>query len=359
MFQHLRRRVGAVAAAVMLAGFAGATQAGAATASRSGVHHARTHSHHRSAPAKNTVRSRRPKAAAVPLGRHVAFGAFAAGFGGPGLQITQLEKELGAHLAIASSFQGFGDVFPDATERSEAAAGHALLVSWSMGSSADTRFSTFTTGAHDAYLAQVAHAVAAFGKPVYIRPWAEMNGDWVPFQPTADGTAPAGGTPAEFVAAWRYVVDFFRAHGAANARWVFNPTTDTYAETTDVATIFPGASYVDVLGLDGYNWGDGGSLHWRSFQSIYATQYQRIVALDPAAPVWVCEFASKEPAEDDGAPADATQSKAAWYRALLASTAFPAIKALVMFDVDKERDWRVASDPQALAVVSAAVKAAA
>jgi len=30
----------------------------------------------------------------------------------------------------------------------------------------------------------------------------------------------------------------------------FNPTTDTYAGTTPVTSIWPGAAYVDVLGLD-------------------------------------------------------------------------------------------------------------
>jgi hypothetical protein len=343
------RRTSAVAAVLALVALAGVGEAAAAT------HHKHHRHHHQIAKLKAAVR---PKAFGGDLGKQVAFGAFASGFAGSGLQITQFEKQLGAHLAIASSFRGVGDVFPDATEQAEAAAGHTLLIAWDMGQSSADRFTTFTDGSHDAYLLRVAQKVAGFGKPVYIRPWAEMNADWSAFQPTAGGSAPAGGTPEEFVAAWRYLVDFFRDHGATNARWVFNPTTDTYAETTDVRTIFPGAAYVDVLGLDGYNWGDGGVLQWRSFESIYQTQYQRLVGLDAFAPVWVCEFGSKEPAESDGAPVDASHSKASWYRQLFASNNFPAIRALVMFNMNKERDWRVGSDPDSLAVVSAAVKAA-
>ena len=352
---HNRRSI-AVAGMLALAVVAGA---GEASASALATHH--RHHHHAlkaNATTSHAKVSTRPKAASAPLGTSVAFGAFASGFRGSGLQITQFEKQLGAHLAIASSFRGLGDVFPDARQRAEAAAGHTLLIAWDLGDLASSRFTNFTDGSHDAYLAQVAKSVAKFGKPVYIRPWAEMNADWSTFQPTADGSQPAGGTPDEFIDAWRYVVTFFNNHGATNARWVFNPTTDTYAETTDVRTVFPGAAYVDVLGLDGYNWGNGGVLRWQSFESVYTTQYQRLVALDAAAPVWVCEFASKEPTENDGASADASHSKATWYRQLLASTAFPAIKALVMFNIDKERDWRLGSDPDALAVVSAAVKAA-
>ena len=337
---------------VALASTVAVTSSANAVAGTPHRHHvANKHPHHKHPTS-------RLKASAA-LRDRVQFGAYASGFGGSGLQVSQLEKQLGAHLAIASSFRGQGDVFPDATQRAEAAAGHTLLISWDMGDAATDRFTTYTDGSHDSYLAQVAAAVGAFGKPVYIRPWPEMNADWVPFQPGGRPGTTAGGSAAQFIAAWRYVVTFFRTHGAANARWVFNPTTDTYAETTDVRTIYPGSSYVDVLGLDGYNWGSGGILQWRSFADVYTTQYKRLVNLAPSAPVWVCEFASKEPTENDGAPVDSSHSKADWYRTLLASTAFPAIRALVMFDVDKERDWRISSDPGALRVLAGAAQAAA
>ena len=297
-----------------------------------------------------------PRTAPGALGSQVHFGAFASGFTGAGTQVSQLERQLGAPVAIASSFRGLGDVFPAGEQRVDAASGHTLLVSWDMGGTAASRFTTFTNGSHDAYLTSVAVAARDFKAPMYIRPWAEMNGDWTAFQPTADGSRPAGGTPAEFVAAWRHVVTLFRNNGATNVKWVFNPTTDTYAETTDVRTIFPGSNYVDLLGLDGYNWGTGGVFSWRSFADVYTSQYQRLVALAPSTPVWVCEFASKEPLELDGAPVDPAHSKAAWYVDALSSTAFPAISALVLFDVKKERDWRVGSDAANLQIISSAVR---
>jgi mannan endo-1,4-beta-mannosidase len=295
---------------------------------------------------------------AVPLANHIALGAFAAGYPGAGSQIAQFEQVLGSKVAIASSFRGWGDIFPDAPEEADAATGHTLLIAWDLGSTTATRFTTFTSHQHDAYLAQEVAAAKNFGAVFYIRPWAEMNADWSPFQPTASGSLPAGGTPAEFIAAWRYVVTYFRTHGATNVRWVFNPTTDTYAETTPVSTIWPGAAYVDVLGLDGYNWGNGGNLTWRSFTNIYTTQYNRLVALAGTLPVWICEIGSKEPAENDGAPVDPVDSKSTWYRQLLATTSMPNIKALVMFNVDKERDWRIESDASTLALMKSAARGA-
>lgn len=287
-----------------------------------------------------------------------AVGAYADGFSGAGSQLTQFESQLGHPVTIASSFRGWGDLFPDPAQTVDAASGHTLLVAWDLGATADTRFATFTAHAHDDYLAQEAATAAAYGKPLYIRPWAEMNGDWVPFQPTSGGDRPAGGTYAEFIAAWRYVVTFFRDHGATNVRWVFNPTTDTYAGTTPVTAIWPGAGYVDVLGLDGYNWGTGGMFNWRSFGNIYASQYARLAALAPTLPVWVCETASKEPTEADGAPIDPSHSKAAWYRDMVTWLAGTHVRALVVFDVRKERDWRIASDPAALSYFATVAGAA-
>lgn len=281
------------------------------------------------------------------LGSQIQFGAFVDGQDADPTRITAYEQAVGRPLAIGSEYRGYGDVFPGPIERDLAAGGaRQVLVSWDMGSA---RFSSWASGAQDAYLTQVADAARAFPYPLYIRPWPEMNGDWQAFQPTPKGEKPAGGTYAEFKAAWRHVVDLFRARGATNVRWVFNPTSDTYAGTTPVDKIFPGRTYVDVLGLDGFNWGqDSGWGRWLSFEQIFKTQYGRLTALHPTAPVWICETASKEPTEADGSPVDPTHDKGQWIRDAFASTAFPRIRALIWFDADKERDWRVQSSDASL-----------
>jgi hypothetical protein len=281
-----------------------------------------------------------------PAPASAALGAYAAGYPGTsGTQLARFEKVLGSRVAIASSFRGWGDVFPDAAQLADSRTGHVLLVAWDLGATRETRFSTFPAHAHDDYLAQEAAAARRYGRPLYVRPWPEMNGDWQPFQPTRDGRAPAGGTYAQFVAAWRYLVTFFRAHGATNVRWVFDPTADTYAGTTDVRAIWPGARYVDVLGIDGYNWGTGGIFRWRSFADVFTAQYRRLTGLSATLPVWICEFGSKEPSRADGAPIDRTHSKAAWYSAAWSYIANARrIRAAVLFNVRKERDWRIESD---------------
>jgi beta-mannanase len=233
-------------------------------------------------------------------------------------------------------------VFPGQTELRFAQGGtRQVLLSWDMG---PTRFSEWTAGDHNDYLDQIAAAARAYPYPVYVRPWPEMNGDWQSFQPTADGSRVHGGTYGEFRRAWRYVVTYLRDRGADNLRWVFNPDASTYAGTTPIARIWPGADYVDVLGLDGYNWGrDSGWGRWQSFSAIFGRQYTNLTALAAGLPVWICEVSSKEPQVADGAPVDAAHSKGGWVRAMFDYEGMPRLRAVVWFDALKERDWRTAS----------------
>ncbi len=290
------------------------------------------------------------------LQSHVRFGAYVDGMVADPSRLRAYEADVGSPTSVASYFYGFGDEFPASIERGFADGGRRdVLLSWDMG---PTRFTDWSSGAYDGYLRTIAEHGRAYPYPVYVRPWPEMNGDWQQFQPTAAGTKPYGGTPAEFVAAWRHVVGVVRGAGATNIKWVFNPTADTYAETTDVRTIWPGAGYVDVLGLDGYNWGTGGPFQWREFQGIFSTQYARLTALHARAPVWICEYGSKEPTLDDGAPVDPAHRKGQWMQNMLNSRAFPRVTTLVGFEVAKERDWRVRSSGVSLDVLRRAVASA-
>lgn len=295
------------------------------------------------------------RAATAPSSaKDVKFGAYVQGVQQDPTTLHAFETLIGTRTDIASYYYGFGDIFPGEREKAVADSGRRdVLLSWDMG---PTTFREWSSGKHDAYLRSIASAAAAYPYRVYVRPWPEMNGDWTTFQPTAPGARakPDGGTYAEFIAAWRHVVSYTRARGATNIRWVFNPTADTYAKTTPVKKIWPGARYVDVLGLDGFNWGkDSGWGRWRSYSSIFAKQYKRLTALHRTAPVWICEFGSKEPTIADGAPVDRKHSKARWIRSAFTSTRMPRVRARIYFHENKERDWRIDSSPQSLAALRA------
>lgn len=290
-----------------------------------------------------------------PLRQEVRFGAWVEGMTLAPERLDALGRKLRTDVAVASYYWGYGDVFPAATELAHSRSGtRDVLLSWDMG---ETRFTEWSRGDHDSYLDQIVEAALVYPYDVYVRPWPEMNGDWQSFQPTRDGAKAHGGTPAEFVAAWRYVVDHLRAAGVDNVKWVFNPTVDTYAETTHVADIWPGTDYVDVLGLDGFNWGkDAAWGEWRSFTSVFGKQYRRLTRLHPTAPVWICEVGSKEPRRNDGAPRDRGQSKARWIRDMMNARTFPRIDTVIWFDEAKERDWRIQSSRGALRAMRRALR---
>ena len=168
---------------------------------------------------------------------------------------------------------------------------------------------------HDAYLDQIAAAARAYPYQVYVRPWPEMNGDWQTFQPTADGRRAHGGTYARVPAGLALRRDLPARPGRRQPALGVQPDGRHLRRDHARLPHLAGSAYVDVLGLDGFNWGkDAGWGRWRSFPQIFREQYAELTALHPRAPVWICEVSSKEPLTDDGAPVDTDRDKGAWVR---------------------------------------------
>jgi mannan endo-1,4-beta-mannosidase len=190
--------------------------------------------------------------------------------------------------------------------------------------------SAISEGRYDSYLRGWAKGVRDVKGEVYIRLFPEMNGNWTTWS----------GNPKQLVAAWQHIVTLFRQEGATNARWVWSPnvTDEPATEANRMENYYPGERYVDVLALDGYNWGTTRSYTaWKPFEDIFETPYQRVTALGKQ-PVWLAEVASTEHGGD----------KATWINEMLNSTAFPRVKTVVWFNENKETDWRIESSQQSL-----------
>lgn len=195
-------------------------------------------------------------------------------------------------------------------------------------------------GDFDARIVEWGQALAAWGYPVQLRFAHEMNGNWYPWAEGVNGNG-AG----DYVQAWRHVHDVMAATGASNVSWVWSPNVP-YWGSTDLAGLFPGAGYVDVVALDGYNWGTSASWSgWISPQDLFAPGIAELRALAPGLPILIAETASSE----------AGGSKAAWNTDLVSYLAAqPDVMGFVWFHMQKEADWRInSSDASAAAFKSA------
>jgi len=265
---------------------------------------------------------------ATPVG-NALLGAYApAGVWNGLAPLRALEARVGRRFDVAHWFTSWDFGFDPIPVHDVLMTGRIPLISWQP---TNHPVSAIAAGDHDDYVRSWARGVADAPGLVYIRPFPEMNGEWVSWN----------GDPATFRRAWRHVASIFAAEGASNVRWVFGPnvTDEPRSEANRMEHYYPGHDVVDVLALSGFNWGaTRPSIGWRSFEQIFERGYARLTELGPQ-PVWLAEIASSDEGGD----------KAAWVRNMFASTAFPRLQAIIWFDEDKEADWRVASAPDVVA----------
>jgi hypothetical protein len=236
----------------------------------------------------------------------------------------------------------------------------AMDVRWA-GAPAGGVLDAILAGKADAAITRAAQGIAGVGRTVLIEPAWEMNGDWsYAWQGALNGGDATA--PARYARAWRHIVDLFRAQGAGNVRWVFNPNVGnplTHTATGSAhwnwyANYYPGDAYVDYVGAHGFNgpgvW--GGS--WQDFATMTDGATADHMLSDLAAryskPIIIGEFATQE---------GSAGQKAQWITAAFnRMRANPRIAGCVWFNASKEADWRVQSSPSALAAYQAAVTAA-
>jgi hypothetical protein len=205
--------------------------------------------------------------------------------------------------------------------------GRIPLVNWEPYDAAGgmVSFDDIVSGKYDSYIQGYAAKAKAFGKKFFIDLAAEMNSD----------EAWTNHDAAKYIAGWRHVHDIFTAAGATNVVWAWCPNvTDSDGSNSSTMSYYPGDSYVDWTGVDGYNWGTSQpGFSWQSFQDVFMNIYPLLAA--KGKPILIGEMASDE----------VGGSKAQWIADIVPTmkTSFPMIKAFAWFDVMKERNWEINS----------------
>jgi hypothetical protein len=248
--------------------------------------------------------------------------------------ISRLESRLAHPLRIVGTYVGWEEPFPNDGHRSDREHGRVPLVAWD----APADLGAVAAGRWDALLRERARACREFGAPISLRWGAEFNGAWN----SAYGRGPA------FARAWRHIVGVFRRTGATNASWVWCPfAVDAIrVRADDWHAYYPGDRFVDVVGMDGFNWGATRSWsRWQSFATIFGPLHDDFVHRKPTM---ICEVGCAEAGGD----------KAEWIAEMGRQLAgrFSHVHALVWFDANKETDWRIDSSPRALEAMRAVVR---
>ncbi len=110
-------------------------------------------------------------------------------------------------------------------------------------------YKAFASGQYDAELRGIVQSWAGHGfDTLYIRPGYEMNGTFMAWYAGDDAE-----TQADWVAAFRHIADVLHAAPGADVKVIWNPNVQSWNGDLDVKTLYPGDSYVDLMGADLYS----------------------------------------------------------------------------------------------------------
>jgi hypothetical protein len=240
--------------------------------------------------------------------------------------LIHLESEIGRKLAIDHFYLNFGEVWPNARFAWDRRGGRVPLMDWDLTDPTYT-WAQIAAGKADGIINARARAAAAYKGPIL------LSFDHEPNYSTA-------GTPSQFVAAWKHIVNKFRAARAANVKFVLIISAIAFDQGTQNLW-YPGRTYVDYVGADGYNWyGAHSNARWRTLGDIFTNFYYWTIT--EHVPAMITETGCLEDPRNPG-------RKAAWFRQ--ADTwlhSRPNIKAFVYFDTNQRWPWWVDTSTQSL-----------
>lgn len=270
-------------------------------------------------------------AAASPL----RFGVATPGGPWSSAEVAEVTRLAGEPPSIEMWYADFRQPFPTAGVQAAASRGSTPLITWEPWrwgggiSQPAYALARIASGDHDAYLQQWGQALRAYGRPVTIRFAHEMNGNWYPWAEGVNGNG-----RGEYVAAWRHVHRVVRSAGGTNASWMWCPNVP-YDGSVPMGGLYPGANYVNVAALDGYNWGTTQPWStWTAPRDVFGPGLAQLRSVAPRKSIVIAETAS----------AEAGGSKPDWITALVPYLVAEAqVTGFVWFHFNKENDWRINS----------------
>ncbi len=258
--------------------------------------------------------------------------------------MTALSQTIGQEPDMIAVFTHFGNEnqFPHYLAPTIRDTGKTLVIFWeytdyNVASPYQPRFSydAMLRGDWDSYMRSFAAEAKAYGGPVILIPFSEMNGNWFPWSGTQNGN-----TPAKMIQSYRHIHDLFA--GVPNVKFGWAPNNGSVPDIAEnsIQSYYPGDAYVDYVGVDGFNFG----YPWETFDQVFGRPLSVLSGYNK--PIYLFSMASA-----DG------PNKAAWITDAFTVQIpkYPKIAGWIWFNENKERDWRVNSDPNSLAAFQAII----
>jgi mannan endo-1,4-beta-mannosidase len=201
-----------------------------------------------------------PAHASLPSRLAAYFGVFVPGAPPSYEPIAEFAEAAGRQPNLLGYYSGWAEAFD--TPFAEMIHRHGLIPFVQIDPT-DASVAAIARGIYDDYLRTYADSVAGFGHAVVIGFGHEMNASWYSW---GYGHVP----PSMFVAAWRHIVTLFRSEGADNVTWLWTLQADEQG-TGPIASWWPGAQYVNWVGIDGYYYRPSDN-----FASIFGTTIEQV-----------------------------------------------------------------------------------
>jgi hypothetical protein len=220
-------------------------------------------------------------------------------------QLPAFASAVGTTPAILALYTAWTKPAPIATMQRIVDQGSVPFVAWGCASTA-----AINAGQYDQLITTYANQLKAFGHPVLLRWFWEMN-----LSIPKDVNCLGSGGAAGFVSAWIHVWNIFHQVGATNVSFVWCPGVT--GGVAKMAPFFPGAAYVDWIGADGYDRRAQGT---QAFSDIFGPWYAAYAGYQK--PMMIGETGAM--ANDQAGYLSGIESAL--------PTQFPDVRALVYFD---------------------------
>lgn len=249
---------------------------------------------------------------------------------------TDFEQQVGEKPNMQAVFIGWREPFPADLALPLKSNSQTLVIFWEQY---NVTLDKIIAGESDEYIAQFAKEVKSFDGDVILSPLHEMNGDWSPWSGVA-----VGNTPEKVILAFQRIHDVFSENKNANVKWGWVVNHESVPDTKEnaIENYYPGDSYVDYVGVDGFNFGDP----WQTYSEIFPPALQKLKIYNK--PIYIFSMASA-PASAKAPAGQGMSKKAGWIKdALSRINSDPDIAGWIWFNENKEKNWLVSSDSDSL-----------